>query len=123
MISVKDISTIEHRRNDIRKELFKTILTQFCKKIKLSVEMGHTQVFLTVPEFVVGYPTFDRHYAVQYLVRQLELLGYSVTRYGDFDVYVTWIRHEKTKDEDMDILPSLVNLRKAADTLRKKHNG
>lgn len=122
MISVKDISHMEHKRNDIRKELFKTILTQFCKKIKMSVEMGHTQVFLTVPEFVVGYPTFDRHYAVRYLVRQLELLGFSVTRYSDFDVYVTWIRHEKTREDDMDILPSLVNLRKAADTLRKKHN-
>lgn len=121
MISVKQINDMQNKRMNIKKELFKEILTQFSKKIKLSVELGHTQVFLTVPEFVFGYPTFDRSFATAYLKRQLELLGYTVTQYSDFEMYITWDRQAKQKEEDQDILPSLVNLRKAADSIRKKH--
>ena len=121
MISVADISRIEHRRIKLKKQLYKTILEQFSKKIKLSVEHGHTQLFLTVPQFVFGYPAFDRDSATVYLMRQLRLLGYNVVRYGQHDIYITWIRDSETKkEEDMDILPSLVNLRKAADNLRGK---
>lgn len=121
MISVADISRIEHRRLKLKKQLYKTILEQFSKKIKLSVEHGHTQLFLTVPQFVFGYPSFDRDSATVYLMRQLRLLGYNVVRYGQHDIYITWVRNEETKkEEDMDILPSLINLRKAADNLRGK---
>lgn len=107
----------------MKKELYKNILAQFSKKIKLSVENGHTQVFLTVPEFVFGFPAFDRNSAMTYLMRQLELLGFNVIRYGQYEIYVTWIKEQPSKEEEMDILPSLVNLRKAADNIRKKHTG
>ena len=121
MISVADISKIEKKKLDMRKDLYKTVLGQFSKKIKLSVQHGHTQTFLSVPEFVFGYPSFDREAATKYLMRQLERLGYSVVRYGQFEIYITWVREPPTKEEAMDILPSLVNLRKAADNIRKKH--
>lgn len=121
MISVKQINDMQNKRTNIKKELFKEILTQFSKKIKLSVELGHTQVFLSVPEIVFGYPVFDRTFATSYLKRQLELLGYIVTQYSDYEMYVTWDRQATQKEEDQDILPSLVNLRKAADSIRKKH--
>ena len=121
MISAKDINAMQTRKTNMRKDLFKEILQQFSKRIKMSVELGHTQVFLTVPQFVVGYPTFDREFARKYLTRQLELLGYTVVQYSDFDIYVTWEKQAKQEAEDMDILPSLVNLRKTADGIRKKH--
>ncbi len=120
MISVKDINQIQTKRVNVKKELYKQILTQFSKKIKLAVELGHTQVFLVIPEFVFGYPTFDRESATVYLKRQLELLGYTVNNYSQFQLYVTW-EFKQEKEQEMDILPSLVNLRKAADTIRKKH--
>lgn len=121
MISARDINAIQEKKINARKELYKEILTQFSKKIKLSVELGHTQVFLTIPEFVVGYPVFDRAVARKYLMRQLGLLGFNVTQYSEFEIYVTWEKQEKQPQSEMDILPSLVNLRKAADSIRKKH--
>lgn len=120
MISVKDINQMHTKRVNVKKELYKQILSQFSKKIKLSVELGHTQVFLTIPEFVFGYPTFDRESATMYLKRQLELLGYTVNHYSQYQLYVTWVCKTE-KEEELDILPSLVNLRKAADSVRKKH--
>lgn len=121
MISAADISKIQQRRLKMKKELYKNILAQFSKKIRLSVENGHTQVFLTIPEFVFGFPAFDRDSALVYLMRQLELLGFNVIKYGQHEIYVTWIKPQPTKEDEMDILPSLVNLRKAADNIRKKH--
>jgi hypothetical protein len=120
MISAKQINAIQDRKSNLKKELYKEILAQFSKKIKLAVELGHTQVFLTIPEFVIGYPIFDREFATKYISRQLTLLGYHVTEYTQYNIYITWIR-QSTKEEEMDILPSLANLRKAADTIRKKH--
>ena len=120
MISVKEINQMQTKRVNMKKELYKQILAQFSKKIKLSVEMGQTQVFLTVPEFVFGYPTFDREAATVYLKRQLELLGYMVNHYSQYQLYVTWV-FKTEKEEQLDILPSLVNIRKAADSIRKKH--
>ncbi len=121
MISVKQINDMHTKRVNIKKELFKEILNQFSKKIKLAVELGHTQVFLTIPEFVFGYPTFDRDFATTYLKRQLELLGFTVTQYSQYEIYVTWDTSVTKKEEESDILPSLVNLRKAADSIRKNH--
>jgi len=120
MLSVKDLSKLECRRIDVKKALYKEILSQFSKKIKLTAEASQTQAFLSVPSFVYGYPSFDRSAATMYLIRQLELLGYSVVKYGDFDIYVTWIKNKPNQEEE--VLPILMNLRKTADNYRKKHD-
>jgi hypothetical protein len=120
MLSVKDLSKLESKRKDIKKALYKEILSQFSKKIKLSAEASQTQTFLTVPSFVYGYPSFDRSLATVYLMRQLELLGYSVVKYSEFDIYVTWIKSKPNHEDE--VLPVLMNLRKTADNYRKKHD-
>lgn len=119
MISAKNIADITCRRIDNRKEIYKAILLQFCKKIKSAVESHQTQTFLTVPSFVFGFPTFDRKVATKYLMRQLVLLGYTVSEYSEFEIYVTWVVTKKEKE--LDLLPQLMNLRKTADNIRKNH--
>ena len=119
MLSVKDLSKIEGRRIDVKKALYKEILSQFSKKIKFAAEASQTQTFLTVPNFVYGYPSFDRMFATGYLIRQLELLGFSAVKYGDYEIYVTWIKSKPNHEEE--VLPVLMNLRKTADNYRKKH--
>jgi hypothetical protein len=119
MLSVHDIKNIESRKNVLKKELYKTILESFSKKILANVNVGQTQAFLTVPGFVMGYPTFDRLQAREYLARQLKNLGYNVITYQDFDLYVTWKREPK-REEVTTGLPAFVNLHKIADSYRKQ---
>jgi hypothetical protein len=123
MLSVKDIAKIQNTKNSLRKEIYKTILTTFSKKIRTYVEMGQTQIFLTVPVMIVGQPSFDRKVARDYLMRQLKNLGYTVIPYQDFEIYVTWAVRPTQESHEPELgLPAFVNLHKVADLYRnKKH--
>lgn len=123
MLSVKDIQKIQNTKNSLRKDIYKKILETFSKKIKTYVELGQTQVFLTVPVMIVGYPAFDRKVARDYLIRQFKNLGYTAIPYQEFEIYVTWaVRPERESHEPELGLPAFVNLHKFADLYRnKKH--
>jgi len=123
MISINDITKIDEKRKQIRKEIYTRVYEQFSRKIKQSVELGHKQVFLTVPTFVIGYPTFDRGLAAKYIVRQLTLGGFDVNLVNEYNMYVSWNIRKKTKqktDESDDIdFPDLMNLKKMANKYRR----
>ena len=69
MISINDVTKIDDKRKQIRKEIYTRIYEQFSSKIKQCVELGHKQIFLTVPGFLLGYPVFDRSVAARYIAR------------------------------------------------------
>ena len=122
MISIDDVTKIDERRKQIRKEIYKKIYEQFSAKIKQSVELGHKQIFLTVPMFLIGYPVFDRSAAARYIARQFVLGGFTVKLVSDHDIYVSWFVPKKKKskvekEEDVDF-PNLMNLKKIANKYR-----
>lgn len=135
MLSVDDIHKIEKHRKDIRKEIYKKIYEQFCRRIKQCVELNESQAFLRTPSYLVGYPTFDRERATVYLKRQLELGKFDVTFLSNIDLYVSWkkkkghvptpkaLTPQQSKSEGLDSeddgFPTLMNLRKAAAKYRK----
>tara|TARA_R110002072_G_scaffold41761_3_gene116783 strand:+ start:234 stop:614 length:381 start_codon:yes stop_codon:yes gene_type:complete len=126
MLSVDDIQKIEKQRRDIKKEIYKKIYEQFCRKIKQCVEFGESQAFLRTPTYLVGYPTFDRNRATVYIKRQLELGKFDVTLISDVDLYVSWKKqkqkqkeNEPTPEFEEEAFPTLMNLKKAAAKYRK----
>jgi len=122
MISINEVTKIDEKRKQIRKEIYTRVYEQFSRKIRQCVELGHKQVFLTVPTIVVGYPTFDRSAAARYIVRQLKLGGFEVKLVSDYDIYVSWVIPKKVKekvdDPDETEFPDLMNLKKMADRYR-----
>lgn len=123
MININDIIEIDDKKKKIKKEIYKKIYDQFSAKIKQCVELGHKQVFLTVPVILIGYPVFDRNAAARYIARQFELGGFVVQLIGDHDIYVSWNVPKKKKvredDEEEDIdFPNLMNLKKMANKYR-----
>lgn len=126
MLSVDDIHKIEKQRKDARKEIYKKIYEQFCRKIKQCVELGESQTFLRTPSYLIGYPTFDREKATLYLKRQLELGKFDVTKISEIDLYVSWKKKGNCKavetpqlEHEDDVFPTLMNLKKAAAKYRK----
>jgi hypothetical protein len=113
---LRDIIQIEKKRTDIKKQIYQKIFEQFTRKIKMSVELGQKQVFLQVPAFLFGFPTFDRAKATDYLKRQLERSGFDVTKIDEYDLYVSWFKAAKPQKEpeESSELPNLANLRKLA---------
>lgn len=126
MLSINDVVKVDYERKRIRKEIYKRIYEQFCKKVKQSTEMGYKHALLTVPSFVFGYPAFDRHMAVDYIKRQFELGGFEVHKVEPFSLYVYWnikkekptVSEKKVDDDEIDF-PSFINLKKAANKYRK----
>ena len=122
MISINDVTKIDEKRKQIRKEIYTRVYEQFSRKIKQCVELGHKQVFLTVPSYLVGYPVFDRNAAARYVARQFILGGFQVQIIGDYDVYVTWQIPKKKKEKEKvvdDDFPNLMNLKKMANKYRR----
>jgi len=123
MLSINDVTKIDEKRKQIRKEIYKKIYEQFSTKIKQSVELGHKQIFLTVPSFLLGYPVFDRSQAARYVARQFQLGGFTVRLISDHDIYVSWIVEKKKKrvqeDEGETDFPNLMNLKKMANKYRR----
>ena len=126
MISINDVTKIDDRRRQIKKEIYKKIYEQFARKIRKSVEFGNKQIFLTIPTFVIGYPTFDRAAATQYVARQFINGGFNVKIVGSYEIYVNWIKEkskgEKHTDETISEtnFPDLINLKKIANKFRKQ---
>ena len=114
---LRDIIKIEKKRTDIKKQIYQKIFDQFTRKIKMSVELGQKQVFLQVPAFLFGFPTFDRAKATDYLKRQLDRSGFDVTKVDEYDLYVSWLKPgkpQKEPEQEPPELPNLANLRKLA---------
>lgn len=132
MIKASDITKIEKHRKDIKKETYLKIYEQFSRKIKQSVEFGNSQVFLTVPGYMLGYPPYDRGHAATYLKRQLILGEFRVQPMDEYTFFVTWGGTSGTTKEervsapapqDEDEFPTLMNLKKAANKYRKNFPG
>jgi hypothetical protein len=127
MLTAKELVANEKKRDLAKKEYYKALLEQFCRKIRVASEKGHRDTILTVPPFVVGFPRYDLTVTVMYMARQLMRLGYTVNLVGPLDIRVQWSKasnlHSEFEKEEADpgaFLPSLMNLKKAADKIRKK---
>jgi hypothetical protein len=125
MLSIDDVTKIDERRKQIKKEIYKKIYEQFSSKIKQSVEYGHKQIFLTVPAFLIGFPVFDRGQAARYVARQFVLGGFQARLISDYDMYISWNVPKKKKQKveqeggsEADF-PNLMNLKKIANKYRR----
>lgn len=123
MININDIIQIDDKRKKIKKEIYTKIYEQFASKIKQCVELGHKQVFLTVPVILIGYPVFDRSAAARYVARQFQLGGFTVQIISEFDIYVSWVvpkkKKEREESEEEVAFPDLMNLKKMANKYRR----
>ena len=124
MININDIIKIDEKKKVIKKEIYTKIYEQFSSKIKQSVELGHKQIFLTVPGFLLGYPMFDRSASARYVARQFVLGGFTVQLVTDHDIYISWVvpkkkKEKKEQEEDDTNFPNLMNLKKIANKYRR----
>jgi hypothetical protein len=123
MISVQDLAKMEKVRQNIKKEIYKSILNQFSRKIKARFDIGDKSTVLTVPPFVVGFPKYDLPIAVRYIGRQLGRLGYKVTMVTPTSYEVSWDKMKPPEEvetvEPEFEFPSLMNLKKTADRYKK----
>jgi len=132
LVSALELRKYQDAKREIKKDTYKTILGQFSNKIRNSAELGKKFAILIVPQFVMGFPTFDRTVAATYLERQLKNGGYAVRRMDQITIYTDWSNlgkktrevqptkeKEETRGPDFGELTGLVNLKKFANKYKK----
>jgi hypothetical protein len=124
-LSAKQVVASEKKRENAKKEYYKALLEQFCRKIKMASELGSKEALLEVPTFLVGFPKYDLGHTMVYMGRQLTRLGYVVTLAAPLTLKARWYRTanletelEKEEADPATFRPSLVNLQKTANQLR-----
>lgn len=95
MFSIRDVAKIRERKESVRKETFKIILTKFTNRIKERALQGVDEMFLDLPPIIMGYPPYDMVFATKYIARQLSRLGFFVTIPFPGRLYVSWKRIPK----------------------------
>jgi hypothetical protein len=127
MINIAKIKKIEESKRQIKKEIYKKIFEQFSRKIQVSVDANQKQTILQVPNFLLGYPSYDIEKAGVYLKRQLELSGFKVESISPAMFNVSWYTTREVVHQPKSYVydpappsfsdeqfPSLINLKKAA---------
>jgi hypothetical protein len=120
MINVEEISQIVNKRNRMRKETYVELYKQVTRKVRRAVETGRKYVDMVIPHFLVGYMTYDRLQATNYIKRQLENAGFDVGVMENFEIRITWKvkRVNGSGEPSVDEFPTLMNLKKAANRYR-----
>ena len=120
LVSAIELQKADQAKKQIKKETYRKILEQISKKIQVSSQIGNKNLIVTIPAFVMGFPTFNQETAATYIERQLKNGGYKTSRISATSIYIDWNKpkgekiSESRKDvDDLDI-PSFMNLKKYA---------
>lgn len=127
MLSAKDLEERDKMKKDMKKEFYTRVLSQMCRKIDMYYTLGRTECILNIPEYIFGYPSYNIDQMTVYMHRQFKHLGYRTSILSSGLLHVAWGKVQKPKKEEAPVLsieqdlPSFANLKKAADSLRKKY--
>jgi hypothetical protein len=129
LLSARELEERNQAKKSVKKELYTRILVQISRKIDLYHTLGKSECTIHIPEYVFGFPTFDIARMTLYIHRQILRLGYRASILTVGVIHTAWgpkkiIKKQSKKKEQQqeeDELPNLANLKKAADSLRKKY--
>ena len=120
LVSAMELQKADQAKKEIKKETYRKILEQISKKIQVSSDIGNKNLIVTIPIFVMGFPSFNQEAAATYIERQLNNGGYKTNRLSATSIYIDWNKpkgdkttHDKKPVDDLDI-PSFMNLKKYA---------
>lgn len=129
-MNVSEIHQREKKRLDVRKAIYAEIYEQAKRKVRRSVDVGAHYAMFEIPSFVMGMPSFDRSKALQYIKRQFENGGFTVTHVAGWELMISWSkpRQERCAEEQPERLQqgddsdfsSFINLRKTAERLKQR---
>jgi hypothetical protein len=85
------------RKDQMRCEIYNTILSQVHHKIKVTNKLSgnNQQLIYVVPEFIPGVPRFDMKECIIYLAYNLRASSFTVNYTHPNILYISWREHAK----------------------------
>ena len=96
------------KKQDYKDELFNKILLQCHRRIEFSSNTGDLYSIFTIPDYVIGFPLFDKSECSEFLIKNLNVNGFKVQSYSDKYIYITWAHvyesYKENKEKDKKLL-------------------
>lgn len=80
----------QEKKKSYKADLFKKILKQAHRRIEYSAKSGEKLAIFQIPNYVIGFPLFNKSECCDYLIRELTLNGFKVNSPNDQYVYISW---------------------------------
>lgn len=127
-LRIEDVQKIDVRKREMKKKLYTELYERASTKVQEVAKLGLHETWVTVPSFLIGFPSFDLDSATSYVGRQFMNGGFYVKMYEGGQMFISWYPNfkknkGKKKDEkkpkeppkDPFDLSILANLKKSAD--------
>jgi hypothetical protein len=90
--------TIQEKKQK-KNESFQRVLTICHRRIQVAADGQQMNVFIVVPEFVVGCPMFNMNECLEYVIDALRKNGFLVKYYFPKILYISWDYEEINADK------------------------
>jgi len=90
MINIFELNKHRDERELRRIETYRKILEKMHLRIEDNSKKGYTECFYSVPEFIVGFPSFDQKKAIAYMLDRLFKNGFAVMFIKPNIIYCSW---------------------------------
>lgn len=110
MINIFKLNTIRDEKELLKHETYRKVLEKCHYKIQSNASKGLTYCFYTLPEFMIGLPTYDKLKCAEYIVNKLRKNGFVVMFTYPSLIYASWehvpssIKNPDVKDIEVEIL-------------------
>lgn len=99
----------KEKKQDYKDELFKKILLQCHRRIEYSSNVGDLYSIFTIPEYVVGFPLFNKSECCEYLIKSLNDNGFIVQSYSNNYIYITWAHVYESYKENKELDKKMID--------------
>jgi hypothetical protein len=92
MLNLDELKKHNKEREKLKLEPYKLIFDMVCTKIKeSSTILGHTHCLYQIPEFILGYTTYDVNDCSKWLINKLNKLGFNnIECYENNIILIIW---------------------------------
>lgn len=109
----------KEKKQDYKDELFNKILLQCHRRIEYCSNSGDLYGIFTIPNYVIGYPLFDKRECCDFLTKNLNSNGFKVQTFNDEYIYITWAHIYLSYKEDKDKEKKLLDFEPKVSILEK----
>lgn len=98
----------KEKKQDYKNELFNKILLQCHRRIEYCSNTGDLYAIFTIPNYVIGYPLFDKRECNNFLTMNLSSNGFKIQSFNDEYIYITWahayICYKENQEKEKNLL-------------------
>lgn len=90
ILQTNDLKTLQTKKHNTNKEIYKELLHQVYTKIKLKNSLGHSQLLYQLSPIIPGKPLINVEHALLYITRKLQYGKFKVSRYFYNTIIIDW---------------------------------